>query len=48
MKKEDLIIRTREFAHCCIKLGLNLPENSLGKHFQSQLLRASTSVAANY
>lgn len=48
MKKDELIIRTREFPHRCIKLGLNLPENNLGNHFQRQLLRASTSVAAKY
>ena len=36
------------FAHRCVKLALSLPKNKLGNHIESQLIRCSTSVAANY
>jgi four helix bundle protein len=48
MKSEGLIKRTKEFAHRCVKLALALPETALGKHIRGQLIRCSTSVAANY
>ena len=48
MKSEALIKRTKEFAHRCVKLATALPENTLGKHIRRQLIRSSTSVAANY
>ncbi len=48
MKSEELIKRTKEFAHRCVKLATALPENTLGKHVRRQLIRCSTSVAANY
>lgn len=48
MKPEDLKSRTKQFSHRCVKLAFNLPMNSLGKHIQNQLVRCSTSVAANY
>ena len=48
MNKEDLIKRTKEFAHRCIKLAVNLPKTYLGNHIRGQLIRCSTSVAANY
>jgi four helix bundle protein len=48
MKPEDLKDRTKNFAHRCVKLAFNLPETSLGRHIQNQLIRCSTSVAANY
>jgi four helix bundle protein len=48
MKPEDLKIRTKSFAHRCVKLAFNLPDNSLGRHIQNQLVRCSTSIAANY
>jgi four helix bundle protein len=48
MKSEELIKRTKEFAHRCVKLALALPETALGKHIRGQLIRCSTSVAANY
>ena len=48
MKKSDLIERTKIFAHSCVKLSLNLPKTYLGNHIQGQLIRCSTSVAANY
>lgn len=48
MKSEDLINRTKYFAHRCVKLALNLPKTDLGNHVRRQLIRCSTSVAANY
>ena len=47
-KKYDLKLRTKQFAHRCIKLSLALPKNLLGLHLSKQLIRSSTSVAANY
>lgn len=44
----DLKIRTKDFAHRCIKLSINLPNTYLGNHIKKQLIRCSTSVAANY
>ena len=48
MKSEDLINRTKDFSHRCVKLAINLPKSSLGSHIRRQLIRCSTSVAANY
>ena len=48
MKKKDLKIRTKEFAHRCVKLAMTLPNTKLGTHIQGQLIRCSTSVASNY
>jgi four helix bundle protein len=48
MNREDLIKRTKEFAHRCVKLAMALPETALGKHLKGQVIRCSTSVAANY
>ncbi len=48
MNKDELKIRTKNFAHRCIKLAVNLPRNYLGNHIKEQLIRSSTSVAANY
>ena len=48
MDSVELKKRTKEFAHCCVKLALSLPNNYLGNHIKGQLIRASTSVAANY
>jgi four helix bundle protein len=48
MKPEELKERTKKFAHLCVKLAMSLSEDSLGKHLKSQLIRCSTSVAANY
>jgi len=48
MDKEDLKKRTKEFAHRCVKLAMNLPETPLGGPIRDQLIRAATSVAANY
>lgn len=46
--KEEMKKRTKAFAHRCVKLALSLPQDQLGNHIRGQLIRASTSVAANY
>ncbi len=48
MKSEELIKRTKAFAHRCVRLATALPETTLGKHIRGQLIKCSTSVAANY
>ena len=48
MKSKELMTRTKEFAHRCVKLAMALPESALGRHIQGQVIRCSTSVAANY
>ena len=48
MDFEVLKKRTKDFAHRCVKLAVALPNTKLGRHLQSQLIRCSTSVAANY
>lgn len=49
MEKEfDLKIRTKRFAHRCVKLSMALKKNLIGKHLAGQLIRSATSVAANY
>jgi four helix bundle protein len=48
MNREELTKRTKKFAHRCVKLAMALPETSLGKHLRGQVIRCSTSVAANY
>lgn len=48
MNKDELINRTKNFAHRCVKLAVSLPKNNLGNHIGKQLIRCSTSVAANY
>jgi len=48
MGYENLIKWAEQFASDCIHLCEKLPKSTLGKHINSQLLRASTSVAANY
>ena len=46
--KENMKLRTKSFAHDCVKFSLDLPKNTLGNHIRGQLIRCSTSVAANY
>ena len=46
--KNDLKDRTKVFAHRCVKLTEFLPKIYLGNHIKGQLIRCSTSVAANY
>ena len=48
MNREELTERTKKFAHRCVKLAMALPETALGKHLRGQVIRCSTSVAANY
>ncbi len=48
MDREGLKKRTRDFAHRCVKLALSLPQSPLGDHIRRQLIKCSTSVAANY
>jgi len=46
--KEQLKNRTKTFAHNCIKITKSLPNTYLSNHIRGQLIRCSTSVAANY
>ena len=48
MDKTELKNRTKKFAHRCVKVAVSLPDSKLGNHLQGQLIRCSTSVAANY
>ncbi len=48
MNADQLKARTKKFAHDCVKLALMLPNTYLGNHIKGQLIRCSTSVAANY
>jgi len=48
LDREELKKRTRDFAHRCVKLALALPRSPLGDHIRRQLIKCSTSVAANY
>ena len=48
MDPDELKNRTKEFAHRCVKLAIALPKTALGNHIRGQLIRCSTSVAANY
>ena len=48
MKQAELLERTKQFSHRCVKLALALPATPLGRHLQGQLIRSSTSVGANY
>ena len=48
MNREELTERTKKFAHRYVKLAMALPESPLGRHLQGQVIRCSTSVAANY
>jgi len=48
LDSEELKKRTKEFAHRCVKLAVALPNRPLGNHIRGQLIRCSTSVAANY
>ncbi len=48
MDAKELKKRTKEFAHRCVKLAITLPKTELGIHIKKQLIRCSTSVAANY
>lgn len=47
-KSEELRKRTEDFAHRCVKFAVALEGTRLGNHIAGQLIRCSTSVAANY
>lgn len=46
--KEQIQNRTKELALAIIKLAEHLPNNRVGWTFTDQIVRCSTSVAANY
>lgn len=48
MTTQELKDRTKRFAYECIDLAVLFPEITLGRHVRGQLMRCSTSVAANY
>lgn len=48
MNAEDLKIRTKQFALRILKLAAALPNTVEGRAIRNQLVRAGTSVAANY
>ena len=48
MTEDQLKKRTKDFAHRCVKLALSISTATLGNHLAKQLIRCSTSVAANY
>lgn len=48
MNNKELKKRTKAFALRCIKLSYAVPDTPLGRHIGGQIIRSSTSVAANY
>jgi four helix bundle protein len=48
MNAKELIARNKKFAVECVNLANTLPDTKLGNHIRGQLIRCSTSVAANY
>ena len=48
MNSEELKLRTKQFAHQCVKVAMALPKSTLGKYLSSQLIRCACSTAANY
>jgi four helix bundle protein len=48
MDSTELKVRTKRFAHECVKIASELANTQLGRHISGQLNRCSTSVAANY
>lgn len=48
MTGKELITKTKTFAIKAVKLSESLPITLLGQHIKTQLIRCSTSVAANY
>lgn len=45
---KDLKERTRKFAPDCIKFIEKIPDSFIARYFKGQLLRSSSSIAANY
>ncbi|MHC4238004.1 MAG: four helix bundle protein [Planctomycetota bacterium] len=48
MDNRELKRRTKQFALRCINMSHALPDTPLGRHIRGQIIRSSTSVAANY
>lgn len=48
MNSKDLQQRSKQFALAIIKIAQSLPNNRVGWTFTDQIVRSSTSVAANY
>ena len=48
MSGENLVRRTKAFAVECVKITNQLNNTFLSSHIKGQLIRCSTSVAANY
>jgi len=48
MNAKELIERNKQFAIGCVHLAETLPDTKPGNHIRGQLIRCSTSVAANY
>ncbi len=48
MTSEEFKRRTKAFAYGCIAIAVKFPDSFLGRHVRGQLIRCSTSVAANY
>ena len=48
MTPEEMKKRTRDFALRCVKLAASFPKGPLGDVISRQLIKAATSVAANY
>lgn len=46
--KETLKNRTKVFAHNCIRMTEQFPNTYVSNHIKKQLIRCSSSVAANY
>src|SRR5690606_40474907 len=42
--EKDLELRSKNFAHRCVKLAVSLPKSKLGSHIEGQLIRCATSV----
>ena len=48
MNQDHMRARTKAFAHNCVKTAMKLFGGPLQNHIRGQLIRCSTSVAANY
>jgi four helix bundle protein len=48
MDAKEMLKRTKQFGYDCIDLCYSLEGNYLKNHVRGQLIRSSTSVAANY
>lgn len=48
MTREEMKLRTKAYANRVVKLCASLPENWIARTLGKQLLRAGTSVGANY